>query len=101
MAVARPRLLTLAMGDMETLRMVPLFIFSFFLLVDTAFPATKYFICMQNRGLHSYTLYILFQEVFLIAQDWAKPPPDATFNLRVPVEYASIHAAVSFHLFLY
>lgn len=29
------------------------------------------------------------------ARDWTKPPPDAMFNLRVPVEYASIHAAVS------
>jgi len=30
----------------------------------------------------------------VVAQNWAKPPPDAMFNLRVPVEYASIHAAV-------
>ena len=28
------------------------------------------------------------------ATEWTKPPPDAMFNLRVPVEYASIHAAV-------
>jgi hypothetical protein len=59
MAVARPRLLTLAMGEMETLKMLP------------------------------NTL----SEVFHIAQDWVKPPPDATFHLRVPVEYASIQAA--------
>lgn len=30
------------------------------------------------------------------ATEWTKPPPDAMFNLRVPVEYASIHAAVRF-----
>ncbi|KDR81652.1 hypothetical protein GALMADRAFT_135067 [Galerina marginata CBS 339.88] len=59
MAVARPRLLTLAYGDMETLRMLP------------------------NS----------FNELMAAAQDWTKPPPDAMFNLRVPVEYASIHAA--------
>ncbi|PPQ86859.1 hypothetical protein CVT25_012578 [Psilocybe cyanescens] len=53
MAVARPRLLTLAYADMETLRM----------------------------------------ELMAAAQDWTKPPPDAMFNLRVPVEYASIQAA--------
>jgi len=29
------------------------------------------------------------------AQEWTKPPPDAIFNLRVPIEYASIQAAVS------
>ncbi|KAF9564604.1 hypothetical protein CPC08DRAFT_660082 [Agrocybe pediades] len=59
MAVARPRLLTLAFNDMETLRMLP------------------------NS----------FEELMAAAQDWTKPPPDAMFNLRVPVEYASIHAA--------
>ena len=31
-----------------------------------------------------------------VAQDWTKPPPDAVFNLRIPVDYASIQAAVSF-----
>lgn len=30
-----------------------------------------------------------------VAQDWTKPPPDAVFNLRIPVDYASIQAAVS------
>lgn len=29
-----------------------------------------------------------------MARDWTKPPPDAIFTLRVPVEYASLHAAV-------
>ncbi|KAF9535304.1 hypothetical protein CPB83DRAFT_888034 [Crepidotus variabilis] len=59
MAVARPRLLTLAFGEMETLKMLP------------------------NS----------FGELMMAAQEWAKPPPDAVFNLRIPVEYASIHAA--------
>ncbi|KJA27358.1 hypothetical protein HYPSUDRAFT_35228 [Hypholoma sublateritium FD-334 SS-4] len=59
MAVARPRLLTLAFGEMETLRMLP------------------------NT----------FHELMAAATEWTKPPPDAMFNLRVPVEYASIHAA--------
>ncbi|KAF8163342.1 hypothetical protein B0H34DRAFT_695070 [Crassisporium funariophilum] len=34
-----------------------------------------------------------FHELMAVAQDWTKPPPDAMFNLRVPVEYASIQAA--------
>jgi hypothetical protein len=59
MAVARPKLLTLAFADMETLRLLP--------------------------GT--------FAELMAAARDWTKPPPDAMFNLRVPVEYASIHAA--------
>lgn len=35
------------------------------------------------------------QELEAVARDWTKPPPDAQFSLRVPVEYASLHAAVS------
>ena len=38
---------------------------------------------------------IAVQELDAVARDWTKPPPDAIFGLRVPVEYASIHAAVS------
>ncbi|KAJ8482107.1 hypothetical protein ONZ45_g15069 [Pleurotus djamor] len=53
MALARQRLLTLAYGEMETIRM----------------------------------------ELEAVARDWARPPPDAVFNLRIPVEYASLHAA--------
>lgn len=34
------------------------------------------------------------QELEAVARDWTKPPPDAVFGLRVPVEYASLHAAV-------
>jgi len=34
-----------------------------------------------------------FNELVNVAQDWTKPPPDAVFNLRIPVDYASIQAA--------
>ncbi|PFH54311.1 hypothetical protein AMATHDRAFT_580 [Amanita thiersii Skay4041] len=34
-----------------------------------------------------------FAELDAIAREWTKPPPDALFTLRVPVEYASLHAA--------
>ncbi|KAF5381086.1 hypothetical protein D9615_003990 [Tricholomella constricta] len=59
MALARQRLLTLAFGDMETIRMLP------------------------NS----------LAELEAVARDWTKPPPDAPFTLRIPVEYASLHAA--------
>ncbi|KAJ7285782.1 hypothetical protein C8J57DRAFT_1431460 [Mycena rebaudengoi] len=59
MALARQRLLTLAYGEMETIRMLP------------------------NS----------FGELEAVARDWTKPPPDAVFSLRVPVEYASLQAA--------
>ncbi|KAF9454533.1 hypothetical protein P691DRAFT_309862 [Macrolepiota fuliginosa MF-IS2] len=42
------------------------------------------------------TLHLLpnsFNELEDLARGWAKPPPDAAFFLRVPVEYASLHAA--------
>ncbi|KAH0827161.1 hypothetical protein J3R83DRAFT_4852 [Lanmaoa asiatica] len=53
MALARQRLLTLAYGDMETVRV----------------------------------------ELEAVARDWTKPPPDAIFSLRVPTEFASLHAS--------
>lgn len=59
MALARQRLLTLAFGDMETIRMLP----------------------------------ASFAELEAVAREWTKPPPDVPFSLRIPVEYASIHAA--------
>ncbi|KAF9265414.1 hypothetical protein L218DRAFT_956998 [Marasmius fiardii PR-910] len=59
MALSRPRLLTLAFGEMET-------------------------ICTMPNS------YVELEEA---ARSWARPPPDAAFTLRVPVEYASIHAA--------
>ncbi|KAG1772744.1 hypothetical protein EDD22DRAFT_859906 [Suillus occidentalis] len=33
-------------------------------------------------------------ELEAVARDWTKPPPDAIFGLRVPVEFASLHASV-------
>ncbi|KAF7965364.1 hypothetical protein HWV62_44129, partial [Athelia sp. TMB] len=59
MSLQRQRLLTLAYGDMETIRMLP----------------------------------TTYAELDALARDWTKPPPDASFSLRVPVEYASLHAA--------
>ncbi|KAJ7219291.1 hypothetical protein GGX14DRAFT_591263 [Mycena pura] len=59
MALARQRLLTLAYGDMETIRVLP------------------------NT----------YNELEAVARDWTKPPPDAVFGLRVPVEFASLQAA--------
>lgn len=59
MALTRQRLLTLAFGDMETVRMLP--------------------------GS--------FIELESLVRDWIKPPPDAIFSLRVPVEFASLHAS--------
>ena len=44
---------------------------------------------------NDYIMLIYFQDLEAVARDWTKPPPDAQFTLRVPVEYASIHAAVS------
>ncbi|KAI0690567.1 hypothetical protein BC835DRAFT_1407485 [Cytidiella melzeri] len=32
-------------------------------------------------------------ELEAVCRDWIKPPPDAEFGLRVPVEYASLHAS--------
>jgi len=34
-----------------------------------------------------------YEELEGLAREWVKPPPDASFSLRVPVEYASLHAA--------
>ncbi|TFK42538.1 hypothetical protein BDQ12DRAFT_757472 [Crucibulum laeve] len=34
-----------------------------------------------------------FVELEAVARDWVKPPPDVAFGLRVPVEFASLHAA--------
>ncbi|KAF9053745.1 hypothetical protein BDZ89DRAFT_976334 [Hymenopellis radicata] len=34
-----------------------------------------------------------FAELEAVARDWTKPPPDAMFSLRVPVEFASLNAA--------
>ncbi|KAH8833650.1 hypothetical protein DL96DRAFT_1577846 [Flagelloscypha sp. PMI_526] len=38
-------------------------------------------------------LPMTFADLENVARDWTKPPPDAQFGLRVPVEFASLHAA--------
>jgi hypothetical protein len=43
-------------------------------------------------GTQNFRLF--FQEAEAIAREWVKPPPDASFHLRVPVEYASLQASV-------
>ncbi|KIP09610.1 hypothetical protein PHLGIDRAFT_126197 [Phlebiopsis gigantea 11061_1 CR5-6] len=59
MPLARQRLLTLAFGDMETIRVLP----------------------------------STYAELEAVTRDWIKPPPDAAFSLRIPVDYASLAAA--------
>ncbi|KAF8892548.1 hypothetical protein BD779DRAFT_1436910 [Infundibulicybe gibba] len=34
-----------------------------------------------------------YAELEAVARDWTKPPPDAIFSMRVPVEFASLHAS--------
>ncbi|EGO21495.1 hypothetical protein SERLADRAFT_451528 [Serpula lacrymans var. lacrymans S7.9] len=34
-----------------------------------------------------------FEDLEAVARDWTKPPPEAIFSLRVPVEYASLSAS--------
>jgi len=34
-----------------------------------------------------------FVELDGLARDWAKPPPDALFSLRVPIDYVHIQTA--------
>jgi len=33
------------------------------------------------------------QDLDAVARDWAKPPPDANFSLRIPIDYCSLQAA--------
>ncbi|KAG6814375.1 hypothetical protein H0H92_010961 [Tricholoma furcatifolium] len=75
MTLARQRLLTLAFGDMETIRMVSFFSLS----------------CLSLSN-PPHQLPNSFAELEAVARDWTKPPPDAPFALRVPTELASIHA---------
>jgi hypothetical protein len=93
MSVGRPRLLTLAYGDMETLRMVFINIFlPINCLQPPQLPNTFH---VSRFSLVAFFALNYSQELMAAAQEWTKPPPDAIFNLRVPVEYTSIHAAVS------
>ena len=42
------------------------------------------------------TMIDIYQELDDLARNWIKPQPEAVFTLRVPLEHAAIHAAVSF-----
>jgi len=61
--MARTRMLTLAHGDMETVKILP--------------PS--------------------YNDLETLARNWAKPPPNAPFALRVPVQYASVQASRFIH----
>lgn len=96
MALARQRLLTLAYGDMETIRMVrqarrsPQFV-----LISLRSSCRIVLVYVPPRHSSHCILSQSPQELEAVARDWTKPPPDAVFSLRVPVEYASLQAAVS------
>lgn len=51
----------------------------------------------QSRSLtiRPYSPHSSDQELEVVARDWTKPPPEAIFSLRVPTEFASLHASVS------
>jgi hypothetical protein len=95
MALSRQRLLTMAYGDMETIRMVCNdlhngSLYTHYLRCSFLTP-TLY----VPGALGVRSILICLQELEGVARDWVKPPPAAAFSLRVPVEYASLHAAVS------
>jgi hypothetical protein len=98
MALARQRLLTLAFADMETVRMVSQdhpYRFIPLAPLDDVDLAPQQFCCRFHQAQHIHGQLTPSQELESLARDWTKPPPDAVFSLRVPVEYASLHAAVS------
>jgi len=79
--VMRQRFLTLCYGDMETIKNLP----SSYAVSPPHPFATRD---------HHLNFLLPFQEAEAIAREWVKPPPDASFHLRVPVEYASLQASV-------
>jgi hypothetical protein len=74
--VMRQRFLTLVHGDMETIKLMP----------------NTYAVSIPFSIL--FILLIVHQEAEAIAREWVRPPPEASFHLRVPVEYASLQASV-------
>lgn len=95
MALARQRLLTLAYGDMETVRVVS--VLSLCPSAHSWLPsaATKLSCEAPIPNAPPFPLLIHSrQELEAVARDWTKPPPDAIFSLRVPTEFASLHASV-------
>ncbi|KAH0583829.1 hypothetical protein H2248_009428 [Termitomyces sp. 'cryptogamus'] len=92
-ALARQRLLTLAFGDMETLRLVTLYLCLIFLASHTPHSSPTPLPFVASPPSCYLFIHLHIQELEAAARDWTKPPPDAPFTLRVPVEFASIHAA--------
>ncbi len=99
MALSRQRLLTLVYDEMETVRMVC----TSYLLASPCCPRLTQ--CSQSfQTPLSYGhiqcaspliyIYHTSQELDALARDWAKPPPDALFGLRVPIDYVHIQTAV-------
>ena len=85
--VMRQRFLTLCYGDMETIKNLP----------------SSYAVSPSIRWPPETTTQVFllfFQEAEAIAREWVKPPPDASFHLRVPVEYASLQASVGHRLIM-
>ena len=84
-AMTRPRYLTLAFDDMETIKTLP--------------PTFAVSICEITDSFHCPVLgkliaaVMVSQEAEALAREWISPPPGATFLLRVPVEYASVQAS--------
>ena len=78
--IMRQRFLTLCYGDMETIKNLP------------SSYAVSPSIAATQVGTQNFLLFL--QEAEELARDWVKPPPDASFHLRVPVEYASLQASV-------
>jgi len=75
-------MLTLAHGEMETLRILP-----------PSYAVRLYCIWYYlASGTHRSSLVI--QEVDALARDWVQPPPGAAFALRIPVEFLPWQAAV-------
>jgi hypothetical protein len=91
-AMTRPRYLTLAYEDMETIKTLP-----------PTFAVSIYQSCEITDGFHYPVLRKLIaavmvsQEAEALAREWINPPPGATFLLRVPVEYASVQASRLLH----
>lgn len=76
--LVRQRFLTLVHGDMETIKLMP----------NTYAVRTLLILRIV------LSLSPPLQEAEAMAREWVRPPPEASFHLRVPVEYASLQASV-------
>ena len=100
MALSRQRLLTLVYDEMETVRMVctRTFVSPFYLRLTQCSQSFRTLLSYAHVQCASLLNYISHpsQELDALARDWAKPPPDAHFSLRVPIDYVHIQTAVRF-----